>query len=338
MNIQHLKIIANQLQFNLTAEPAQQIPGGPGGGHLCWEVKFDKGTFFIKQLDPAIDVNNKKNIARYELCESIAFRFAQLDIPAVHAIKNDDKYVIVLENIAYLVFPWIEGYMQHGSQTSEKHSVKIAEILAKIHSINLKVPEVEVKLDIHTNEKIVASIERAISCGISASTDLIKNQNMILSMNEHYLSVTPILKEKTVITHGDVFPHNVIWQEPDQPFLIDWEAVKNMNPSREAIRACLAWSGFGTDLFSLPLCMRMLQTYINFGGPLEKNHIDAALSAGYGNVIFWLLYNIELACSADTSDKKDAAINEINRSLVVGSKLIELYPRLLNSITHLFPN
>jgi hypothetical protein len=42
MNEQHLKIIANQFQLKLTTEPAQKIPSGPGGGHLCWKIKTNK--------------------------------------------------------------------------------------------------------------------------------------------------------------------------------------------------------------------------------------------------------------------------------------------------------
>ena len=52
MNIKHLKMIADQLKLKLIIESAQQIPSGPGGGHLCWKVKSEKNTFFIKQLDP----------------------------------------------------------------------------------------------------------------------------------------------------------------------------------------------------------------------------------------------------------------------------------------------
>lgn len=89
MDTHHFKIIPEQ--FNLTNEPPQQIEGGPGGGHLCWKVKSENETFFLKQLDPMLDVNDKKIIARYELCESIAFRFSKLGIHAVYAIRNAER-------------------------------------------------------------------------------------------------------------------------------------------------------------------------------------------------------------------------------------------------------
>jgi thiamine kinase-like enzyme len=335
MNEQHLKIIADQFQLKLTTEPAQKIPSGPGGGHLCWKVKSNKDIFFIKQLDPTLELNNKKIVARYELCESIAFRFAQHCIPAVYAFRNNNQSVIVLENSAYLVYPWIDGYTLGGSEISTEHALKIAEILAKIHVINLDVPEIEPKLDIHTNEEIISTLDKAFTQKL-ASALLKKNQKMILDMNDRYLSAVPILKEKIVVTHGDVFPHNVIWQNTDQPFLIDWEAVKKWNPTREAIRTCAAWGGVGNEPLFLSLFELMLNTYIKFGGLLEKNHVEAALNGIYGSIINWLLYNINLVCSGNSQDRKNAAINEINNSLATGEKLTKLYPVLLNSInTHL---
>lgn len=328
MNIQHLKKIADQFQFKLT-EPPEQVSAGPGGGHLCWKVKSDELTYFIKQLDPSLDANDEKVIHRYELCESVALRFAQQGIHAVCAIRNGEKTVIVIESNAYLVYPWIEGHTL--MEISAKNAVKIAEILARIHVINLDVPELEPKWDIHTNDEIIASIEKAISREKSLSETLRNNQATIISMNDRYLSAIPILKEKTVVTHGDIFPHNVIWQSPDQPFLIDWEAIKKWNPTREAVRTCAAWSGVGDNLSRLSLFEEMLKAYINFGGSLQKNHVEASLNGIYGSTINWLLYNVDLVCSDDTS-RKDNAVKQISMSIKSGLKLTELYPTLINCI------
>ena len=331
MNQQHLKMIADQYQFQVSTDMPQSIPSGPGGGHLCWKIKSGIKTFFIKQLDPTLDVNNKKIIDRYELCESIAFRFAQQGIPAVYAIRNNSKSVIVLENSAYLVYPWVDGHTLRGDEISKDYALKIAEVLAKIHRINLDVPEIEPKLDIHTNEEIISAIDTTFTK--KSVYDLLnKNQKMILDMNDRYLSVISILKGKNVITHGDIFPHNVIWKGADQPYLIDWEAIKKWNPTREAIRTCIAWGRVGNEPLSLSLFELMLKTYIKLGGLLEKNHIEAALNGIYGSTINWLLYNINLVCDNNGGNRNDAAINEINSCLATGKKLTKLYPVLLNSI------
>lgn len=214
MNLQHLKIISNRLQFQLAAESVQRIPSGPGGGHLCWKIKSGNKMFFVKQLDPMLDVNDKKIIARYELCESTAFRFRQYGIPAVPAIRNGEKTVTAIEDKAYLVYPWVEGY-QLDNEISVEHAIKISEILAKIHVINLNLPEIDPKLDVYSNDEIVKRINDAVLCESTISNVLMENQEMILSINDMHHAAISVLKEKMVITHGDIFKHNVIWLNPE---------------------------------------------------------------------------------------------------------------------------
>ena len=161
MNEQHFQMLAEQFQFKLTTESVQSIPSGPGGGHLCWKIKSDKETFFIKQLDPMLDIKNKNVIDRYELCESIAFKFSQHGIPAVYALRSNNKYVTVFEDSAYLIYPWIEGYALTGNQIPNENALKVAELVAKIHTLNFDVPEIEPKFDIHTNDEINYILEKA---------------------------------------------------------------------------------------------------------------------------------------------------------------------------------
>lgn len=327
MNAQHLNIIGDK--FRLKMDAAQQIPSGPGGGHICWKIKSGKQTFFIKQLDPSLDVHDQKIIDRYELCEAVAFRFSQQGINAVCAIRCDSKSVNVLENSAYLVYPYIEGHTVN--EISNDHALKISEVMANIHNINLDVPELEPKWDIHTNEEILSSIDNIASHDKSVSELLRNHQSLIIAMNERYLSVVPILKENTVVTHGDIFPHNVIWQTPTQPFLIDWEAVKKWNPTREVVRTCAAWSGIGDKPHSTILFENMLKTYINHGGRLDRHHIEAATNGVFGSIINWLIYSIDIVCSMDIA-RKNSALNEIHKCLISSEKLIELYPLILSSI------
>ena len=115
------------------------------------------------------------------------------------------------------------------------------------------------------------------------------NINLILSANKRHLNSIPILKEQSVITHGDINQLNIIWDKSDQPILIDWESVRKLNPTREIVRACLAWSGLGTENFSLSTYNKMLKTYIKSGGVLNHSHITAGLFSGFGSMVFWML-------------------------------------------------
>jgi len=241
MNPNHLKFICTELQLGSPEGVAARVYGSRGGS-LMWRVNTEKGIYAIKQLAPVIDLKSERIITKYELSEKIAYRFTQQGIPAVSALEKSGKHLIIIDNTGYLVYPWVEGHSLGRNEISEAHALKIAEIIAKLHSINLSVPEIKAPhVDIHTGDRIVEAIDRALSFKCPCAKALKENQNLILSMNESYLSVIPLLLEDTVVTHGDLDQLNILWDKADQPIIIDWESVRKLNPTREIVRASLGW-------------------------------------------------------------------------------------------------
>lgn len=215
-------------------------------------------------------------------------------------------------------------------EVSGTHSVKIAEVMAKLHKIDMDVPGIAPpRFDIHTNESIVNAIERALAFKIPCATILRENESLILSVNDSYQTIIPLLKEYTVVTHGDLDQLNVLWDKSDYPFLIDWESARKMNPTREIIRTALDWSGIGGESFSLSNYILMLQTYIKSGGILDLNLLNAVLNADFGSGINWMLYNIDLACTSVIEEERNTAIEEINWVLMATKRLKQMIPDLL---------
>ena len=264
-----------------------------------WRVNTDKAIYAVKQLAAVIDLKNEKIIAKYELSETIAYQFSQHGIQAVSAIKKDGKHLIMMDNIGYLVYPWVEGYTQGRDEVSEIHALKVAEIIAKLHRINLSVPDIaNPRVDIHTNEKITKAIERAVSCQCSLRQRLKESQYLVLSLNDSYQNLIPLLLEDTLVTHGDLDQLNILWDQNDQPILVDWESARKLNLTQEIVQKLLDWSGIGIENFSLPLYIQMLKTYVKSGGVLNIAHINAALHSLFGSMMNWMLYNIEAACTS----------------------------------------
>lgn len=329
MNKNHLNFICIQLQLGLPKDNVIQVYGSRGGSFM-WRVNTTKGSYAIKQLASAIDLQSERMIAKYELSETIAYRFSQKGIPAISALEKSGKHLFITENTGYLAYPWVEGYTLGRNEVSSAHALKIAEIIAKLHGINMKVPEIAApRVDIHSNDKIVEAINRALSFKLSFANKLKEKQSWILSMNDRYLAITPLLLEETVVTHGDLDQLNVIWDKADQPVLIDWESARKMNPTREIIRTSLSWSGSGTEDFSLFLYTKMLKIYIQSGGILNLTHINAGLYSLAGSMVNWMLYNIELACNSDVSAASNAAMKEANWAMIAMMQLETFIPELL---------
>jgi thiamine kinase-like enzyme len=332
MNESHLEFICNKLHLGSTIDTPISIYGSRGGS-LMWRVNTDKKSYAIKQLSPDIDLTQQKMITKYNLSEEIAEHFFELKIPAIcaiPAIKNSKQYLIIIENIGYLVCPWIEGYTLGRNEISQTHALKIAEVIAKLHKLNLQVPETTPpRFDKYSNNEIIEAINKLASAKPLIAKILQDNIDLILSANKRYLNSIPILKEQSVVTHGDIDQLNVIWDKANQPILIDWESARQLNPTREIVRSCLAWSGLGTENFSLSTYNKMLKTYIKSGGILNQHHINAGLFSAFGSMIFWMLYNIDIVCNIDDVIKIDIAINEINETLTSMISLDELVPDLI---------
>ena len=330
MNQSHLNFICSELQLGSPTDVVSSVEGSRGGSFI-WRVNTDKATYAIKQLAPAIDLKNEKMIAKYELSETIASRFAGEGIPAISAIEKSGKHLIIIDNIGYLAYPWVEGYVLRRNEVSEPHALKIAETIAKLHHINMNVPEaLEPRVDIFSNDKIIEAIDKAVSFKCPFAKTLKENQSLILSMNDSYQTVIPLLLEDTVVSHGDLDQLNILWDKADQPILIDWESVRKLNPTREIVRASLGWSGMGTDNSSaLPIYNRMLSTYIKSGGVINVDHLHAAFYSSIGSMVFWMLYNIEIACTSDVVEVRATAIKEIDGVMMGMSKFNILVPDLL---------
>ena len=329
MNHKHLQFICTEMQLGSTIGVITRVYGGRGGSFM-WQVNTTKGSYAIKQLAPVIDLKSERVVTKYELTETIAYRFNQEGIQAVSALAKSGKHLIIIENTGYLIYPWVEGNTLCRNEISEAYAIKIAEVVAKIHTINMSVPEIEPpRFDIHTNDSIVDGIDRAMSFKCPFAKTLKEKQSLILLANDNYLAAIPVLKEHTVVTHGDLDQLNVIWNKADQPILIDWESARKLNPTREIVRTSLGWSGIGSENFSLPIYTHMLLTYNQSGGMLNITILNAALNAYFGSMINWMLYNIELACSSDVPEERDTAIKEVNSTVLMIKKLNQLIPILL---------
>ena len=330
MNQKHQKFICKELQLGSSKEVAIEVYGSRGG-HIMWRVNTDKGSYAIKQLAPDVDLKNERMISKYELSESIAYQFTQFGVPAVSALEKSGKHLIITENTGYLVYPWVEGHTLGRNEVSEAHAIKIAEVIAKLHMINLSVPEMrEPRVDIHANDSIVDAINKTVSFKCPFAKTLKDEQNLILSMNDDYLAIIPLLLEDTIITHGDLDQLNILWDKANHPILIDWESTRRLNPTREIVRASLDWSGIGAEDFSLPLYANILNSYTKSGGKLNVTHVNAALYSMVGSMVNWILYNIERACTDAVPSTQNTATKEINGAVMSMKRLQILLPDLLD--------
>ena len=234
MNQTHLKHLIQHFNLGQQVQPPERVHGGLL--HIMWRLDTDKGSYAIKQLSKDIDLKNERVIKNYELSEKIASRFSALGIPAVPAIENTGQYLFMGDETGFLVYPWVNAKALDQHAVSESHALKIAEILAKMHCLNLDEPEItQPEFYTHTNQKILELLDKAENFNCPFADDLRKNQKNILLANEAYQNAIPKLKTHIIVSHGDLDQKNVLWDSSNNPILIDWEAACKIDPTYDII-------------------------------------------------------------------------------------------------------
>lgn len=150
MNQKHLKHLNQHFNLGQQVQTPERIHGGLL--HIMWRLDTDKGSFAMKQLSKDIDLKNQQIIKNYELSEGIASRFVARGIPGVCAIAQSGKYLFMIDETGFLVYPWVNAKALDQHAVSEPHALKIATILAKMHCLNLDEPEItQPEFYTHTN-------------------------------------------------------------------------------------------------------------------------------------------------------------------------------------------
>jgi len=328
VNHNQVKIICTHFGFEMPGKKPIRVHGGLL--HKMWRLDTNNTSYAMKQLSKDIDLTNNQIVNNYELSEKIASQFIALGIPAVCAMKSN-QYLCMADGTGFLVYPWVNSQALHKDTVSEMHALKIAEVLAKIHNINLSVSAVQAhQFHLNTNSEIIALIEKAEKLKCPFSNALKENIDNIILANESYHNALPILQANTVISHGDLDQKNVLWDNQDNPLLIDWECTSKVNPTYDIINTALYWSGITTN-FNQGLFIKIINTYQNAGGILDKELVDAAL---YGTLswIGWMVYNIERACSESDPEQKSIGISEVEQVLPTILRLQKVIPTLIEDI------
>lgn len=333
MNHKPLIELCNKFELGIPLSSPTRVHGGLL--HVMWCVNMINASYAIKQLSPNINLTNEDIIKNYNLTETIASRFSESGISTVCALKQDSKYLTLIDSTGFLIYPWVDAEPLHKDRVSEFHALKIAEIIAKMHLINLDVQEITTpEFDTHSNNTLIELFNKAQKYHCPFAAKLIDNQNAITEINTVYQDSIPLLKEQIVVSHGDLDQKNVLWDKNDTPILIDWECARKLNPTHEIVNAGLDWSGI-TSSFNKDIFIKMMRAYSKSGGHLDKNILQAAFNAVLGNWINWMVYNIERACTEQESEQKALGIEQVHQVLKIISRLKKIIPDLMTSITEI---
>lgn len=329
-NKNHIKAICHHFNLGTPIQAPTRVHGGLL--HIMWRLDTDKGSYAIKQLSKDIDLQNEQVIKNYELSEQIASSFIAQNIPGACALSQSDKHLLITDGYGYLVYPWVNAKALDKDEIHEGQALVIARILAKMHLINLCIEGIDQpEFDIHDNKYIATLIKQSTQMRLPFADILNSHLSTLLEINESYLGSIEILKKHTVVGHGDLDQKNVLWTENKEPLLIDWESARKLNPTYEIVNAALDWSGVTTNL-KINLFHKMLKSYSESGGLIEKRIIEAAFYGVMGNWINWMVYNINRSINQREIEQKNIGIEQVIQVLPTILRVKTLMPELISEI------
>ncbi len=288
--------------------PLQEPQAVPGGLlHRVWRLDTTQGTFALKQLNAAI--MQKPHIHDiYRLSERIAAAMAAQGIPAVAALNCNGDPLQVIENDTVIVYRWIEGETLSAEAVEPEQGRVIAALLARMHGLDLQfaalpLPDWEHFCDDDWDLLTV----HAYDIGIPWATPVRAVMHRLIEWSRLSEQAGEKLSQNYVISHRDLGQKNVLWQDEDTPWLIDWEAAGLVNPTMDLVSTTLDWSGLATGVVREDTFAAMMESYVAGGGVVRDAGIDV-LHGVIGIWLNWLVFNMRRSLGESIFDEEEQQV------------------------------
>ena len=277
------------------------------GGLLnkMYKVKTTTGIYAVKHLNPEImKSRNVKN--NYILAEKIANTSKENGINSISAKIINNNVLHEIDGNYFLIFDWFEGKPIIENKITFEHVKKVAILLAKIHNIdfgNIK-SKCNLGKEIHEVdwEFYISRIEN------KEIKELLNNKkNKLSNLDKKSTLYSLETHNNMVVSHRDLDLPNILWDDKNNPFIIDWESAGIVNPSEEVIETAWDWSG-GQEYFDIKKFRLFLETYRNNNGDLKD--LNKAIYSNFKNKSGWLEYNLKRACRLECVDEEEQKLGE----------------------------
>lgn len=328
MKQDHLRHLCSTLDLGAPIGAPTAVPGG--FHHRMWRLETERRTYAIKELFANADLSNEATVRHYETAEAIADAFARRGISAAVALKTAGHYLNIVEESGYLVYPWCNAIALDRRQIDERHGLKVARLLARMHGLNINLTATaEKQFDSFPPEKVDDLVQRADACRVSCARALRDHRDSFKELIESHNDAIQSLEQTLLIGHGDLDQKNVLWDDRDDPVIIDWESAGKLNPTYEIVLAALDWSGITSPEFNPELFRKMLVAYREASGTLDAAAVQASFHYIKGEWVIWLLYVVALSLDETDPRQKEIEAKQIDFIFPTIFRVKKLEPDLL---------
>lgn len=270
--------------------------------HRMYAVETTEGKYAVKLLNPNI-MSRETAMVNYINSERIA-SYLSSKIPGLPADKKDGKFVQNLNGQFYLVFQWAEGKSLKWSEIKTSHCEIIAGILAEIHQTDFS--ELTVPHE-RTDKGKPIDWNNYLQQGKQECAEWVEGYQAIIDKLQVWyasaIAATEYLEVDMMLSHRDLDPKNVLWQE-NKPLLIDWESAGFINPYQDLLETAIYWSANEDGEIDQQRLNSFMRGYKERSGELYADW-DVVLATGFSGKLEWLEYNLKRSLWIECADEQE---------------------------------
>lgn len=316
---EEIRSVCQKLDIGNDVLKIEKVTGGLL--HEMFQVQTEKGNYAVKRLNKEV-MTRKEAYDNFVFSENFSRRVIQAGVPGIHALGNK-KFIFKENDSYYMVFPWLDGKIITFREVRRDHVEKVAQALAKMHLISLKMGTKEVgpnttKIDFEKYKNSSLSYGKVYD-------EMINELSMIETMI--HLSLIEINK-KTIISHCDLDLKNVMWDKDEKLYLIDFESASYVNMTFDLLDVALYWSGIDSDNFNYDYFDLFIDSYLKINPNIEDN-IKSVGNCLYKNALGWLRYNLELSLQ---NNQNQEAIKEVQKTIKSLKNYMEIVPNIVGRV------
>ena len=308
-----LEQLCTKYNLGLILSEPKQVSGGLL--HKMYHVVTNLGEYAVKVLNPEV-MQRPEAMQNMIHSEKIADKLKDR-VTLIVAIDFDGDKVIELGGNYFMVFEWQEGKSVFAPDITTEHCAQIGKILGRIHVADITVPGVEKNVESRNLYDWESLLKKAKEQNAEYYNVLSENLQNLVKWDKCVLESRQEICKEQVISHRDLDPKNVMWQEGN-PYVIDWESAGYVNPYQELIEVLNYWIIGEDGRYNKKKFDALIQSY---GVRKDIMHVNwkAVLNSSFEGMLGWLEYNLKRALGLIGFQEDNSADREEGANQVIGT-------------------
>ena len=295
--------LVSKCDLGILIEKPERVYGGLL--NRMYKIVTNKGTYAIKLLNPEVmkRPDAKQNHIIAEAAANIA---KEQGIRCLPAILFNGKAVQEISGYYFLIYEWFNGKAIEDKEITINKVKKVAKELAKLHQVDFG--DLINSCSLHYNLNEVNWNNYIDKIDNNDVKECFKaNIDKLYELDKKSIESLKRISENVLISHRDLDLKNVLWDENNEPVIIDWESTSLINPAMELIDTAWNWSG-GQKFFDIDKFKVFINTYKDNGGIIKN--LNDAIEADFKAKFGWLEYNLKRATGMECHDEEEKKLGE----------------------------